>query len=69
MSRYSKIKVGDQAKFTHTITRHDIEKFVELSGDDNRIHVDEEFANKTSFKKPIAHGMLGASFISTVIGT
>jgi 3-oxoacyl-[acyl-carrier protein] reductase len=69
MSRYLKIKVGDTAKLTHTITQSDIEKFVELSGDDNRLHVDEEFANRTSLKKPVAHGMLGASFISTIIGT
>ena len=69
MSRYLKIKVGDTAKLTYTITQSDIEKFVELSGDDNRLHVDEEFANRTSLKKPVAHGMLGASFISTIIGT
>jgi 3-oxoacyl-[acyl-carrier protein] reductase len=69
MSRYLKINLGDTASITHTITNSDIQKFVELSGDDNRLHVDEEFANKTSFKKPIAHGMIGASFISTIIGT
>lgn len=69
MSRYSKIKLGDVAKIHHKITKADIEKFVDLSGDDNRLHVDEEFASKTTFKKPVAHGMLGASFISTIIGT
>lgn len=69
MSRYSKIKVGDSEKITHRITTDDINKFVELSGDDNKLHVDEEFAKKTSFKKPVAHGMIGASFISTIIGT
>jgi len=53
----------------HTISQKDIEKFVNLSGDNNRLHVDKEFASKTSFKKPVAHGMLGASFISTIIGT
>lgn len=69
MSRYSKINIGDTASITHTITKSDIQKFVELSGDDNRLHVDKEFANKTSFKKPVAHGMIGASFISAIIGT
>ncbi len=69
MGRYSKINVGDSAKIKHIITSKDIEKFVELSGDDNRLHVDKEFASKTSFKKPVAHGMIGASFISTIIGT
>ena len=69
MTRYSKIKEGDTAKITHIITSEDIQKFVNLSGDDNRLHVDREFANKTSFKKPVAHGMIGVSFISTIIGT
>jgi len=69
MTRYEKINIGDRAEIKHTITKQDIEKFVELSGDDNRLHVDKEFASKTSFKKPVAHGMIGVSFISTIIGT
>ena len=66
---YSEIKVGDTAEIKHTITHEDINKFVDLTGDDNKLHVDEVYASKTSFKKPVAHGILGASFISTIIGT
>ena len=69
MSRYSKLKIGDTAELHHTITAADFRKFVELCGDDNRLHIDDDFASKTPFKKPVAHGMLGASFISTLIGT
>ncbi len=69
MDKFDEIEVGQVAKITHTITLEDIEKFSELTGDDNRLHMDEAFASKTEFKKPIAHGMLGASFISTIIGT
>lgn len=69
MSRFDEIKVGDAAELEHTVTKQDIERFVELTGDDNRLHIDTEYAAKTSFKKPVAHGMLGASFISTIIGT
>lgn len=69
MSRYLKINVGDTAKIKHTITNEDLKKFVELSGDNNRLHIDKEFASRTHFKKPVAHGMIGASFISTIIGT
>ena len=69
MTRYSKVNVGDTAEIKHTITKTDIQKFVDLTGDNNQLHVDKEFAEKTSFKKPVAHGMLGASFISTIIGT
>lgn len=69
MANYEKIKVGDSAEIKHIVTNEDIKKFVELTGDDNRLHTDNEYAAETSFKKPVAHGMLGASFISTVIGT
>ena len=69
MKKYSEINVGDKETLSHTITKSDIEKFVQLTGDDNRLHVDEKFASTTQFKKPVVHGMLGASFISTIIGT
>ncbi len=69
MKKYSEINIGDKETLSHTITKSDIEKFVQLTGDDNRLHVDEKFASATQFKKPVVHGMLGASFISTIIGT
>lgn len=69
MSRFDDINLGDRAELVHIITAEDVEKFVDLTGDDNRIHVDREYASHTTFKKPVAHGMLGASFISTIIGT
>lgn len=69
MARFDEIFVGQVAELEHTVTEKDLEKFVELTGDDNRLHVDPSFAARTSFKKPVAHGMLGASFISTIIGT
>lgn len=69
MARFDEILVGQVAELEHVVTEKDLERFVELTGDDNRLHVDPTFAARTSFKKPVAHGMLGASFISTIIGT
>jgi 3-oxoacyl-[acyl-carrier protein] reductase len=69
MDRFDEIQVGDSAQIRHVITARDIEAFVELTGDDNKLHVDAEYASQTSFKQPVVHGMLGAAFISTVIGT
>ena len=69
MLDFSSIEVGDYSEIIHEITQDDIDKFVDLTGDDNKLHVDSEFAKKTAFKKPVVHGMLGASFISTIIGT
>jgi len=67
--KYDEILVGTKETLIHLITQLDIEKFVDLTGDDNKLHVDKEFAAKTSFKKPVVHGMISASFISTIIGT
>ncbi len=63
-----KFKSGDTAAVTKTITRQDIEQFAELSGDRNAIHLDEEYATGTRFRRCIAHGMLTSSLISNVIG-
>ena len=69
MSKFDDIKIGDKAVINHLITHSDVEKFVQLTGDDNKLHVDDKFASTTHFKKPVVHGMLSASFISTIIGT
>ena len=66
---YEDIAIGTKKSLVHSVSRQDIEKFVELTGDDNKLHVDEDYASNTSFKRPVVHGMLSASFISTIIGT
>ena len=63
-----KFTPGDTAAVTKTITQADIEKFAELSGDRNSIHLDENYAKGTRFHGCIAHGMLTSSLISNVIG-
>lgn len=63
------LAVGQSASFTKTVTEADIVRFAEVSGDNNPVHLDEAFAQTTMFKGRIAHGMLSAGFISTVIGT
>ncbi len=63
------LKVGDTASLTKTMTDADIRAFAELSGDRNPIHLDDEYAATTRFGRRIAHGMLAASLISTVLGT
>lgn len=63
-----KFIVGQSASVSKTITAEDVEAFAALSGDRNPIHFDEEYAAKTRFGQRIAHGMLSAGLISTVIG-
>ena len=50
-----------------TITEADIVLFAGVSGDNNAVHINEEFAATTRFKGRIAHGMLSASVISAAI--
>lgn len=66
---FEAINVGDERSLVKTITQDDVRKFVEMTGDDNPLHVDKAYAQSTPFKDIVVHGMLGASFLSTVIGT
>ena len=63
------LEVGMTATYSKTVTDADIVLFAGISGDSNPVHIDHEFAKDTMFKGRIAHGMLTASFISTVLGT
>jgi 3-hydroxybutyryl-CoA dehydratase len=63
------LKTGDWAEFTKTISEADVYLFAGVTGDLNPAHVDETYARTTFFKTRIAHGMLLAGLISTVIGT
>lgn len=66
---FEDLKVGMTATFAKTVTEADIVGFAGISGDFNPVHINEEFAKNTMFKGRIAHGMLGAAFISTLFGT
>ncbi|MCW9040018.1 MAG: MaoC family dehydratase [Rhodospirillales bacterium] len=66
---FEDMKEGMTDVFGKTITDADIVAFAGVSGDTNPVHLNDEFAIPTMFKSRIAHGMLSASFISTVVGT
>jgi len=62
------IKQGDIYTHEFSFTKEDVIKFAEVSGDKNPIHLDDEYAAKTIFKRRIVHGFLGASIFSKVFG-
>lgn len=66
---FEDLKVGQTSIYARTLTEADIVLFAGISGDTNPVHINELFASNTMFSGRIAHGMLTASFISTVIGT
>jgi 3-hydroxybutyryl-CoA dehydratase len=63
-----KIKMGDSAQISNTITDKTIKDFAEATGDFNPIHLDQTYAEKTYFKGRIAHGVLAVGYISSVLG-
>jgi acyl dehydratase/RimJ/RimL family protein N-acetyltransferase len=65
----SEIHIGMSSSYTRTVTNEDIQKFAEVTGDNNPVHLDHEYAKSTRFKSRIAHGLLTASFFSAIFGT
>lgn len=65
----SKIKLGDTYSEEIVFKQDNVIKFAECTGDNNPIHLDEEYAAKTPFGKPIVHGFLAGSVFSKVFGT
>lgn len=63
------IKIGMEVSYTQTITESDINSFASMSGDKNPIHLDEEYARQSRFKKRLAHGMMSSSYFSGLFGT
>jgi len=66
---YEDLQLGMTASFIKTITDTDIELFAAASGDNNAVHLDEDFARTTPFGGRVAHGMLTASFISAALAS
>lgn len=65
---YESLQVGDSFTFTRTITQADVQAFADVSGDDNPLHLDPEFAATTPFGKPIVHGVFLLGVVSKVLG-
>lgn len=58
MSQGRRIHVGEVVTAKRVLTQADFDRFAELSGDDNPIHVDPAFAATTRFGGTVSHGML-----------
>ena len=68
MKRIEDFEIGQHASFTKTFTEEDVQRFIEITGDVNPLHVDEAFAAATPFGRRVLHGMLTASIFSTMVG-
>ena len=68
-AKFEDLAVGQSGVYARTVTEADILAFAGVTGDFNPVHVNEELAAASMFGGRIAHGMLSAGFISTVLGT
>ncbi|HBT38683.1 MAG: MaoC domain protein dehydratase [Thermotoga sp. 50_1627] len=66
--KLSDVQIGQEYAVSFTISDEMVKTFAEITGDKNPVHLDEEYAKNTRFKKRICHGMLVASMISKVLG-
>jgi len=62
------IKPGEVYRETFSFTQEEVNSFAQITGDKNPIHLDAEYAATTVYKKPIIHGILGASILSKALG-
>jgi 3-hydroxybutyryl-CoA dehydratase len=63
------IEIGMTATYAQTITDSDIKSFAGISGDRNPVHMNDDFALNSRYKKRIAHGLMTASYFSALFGT
>ena len=66
--RISDISLGMNESFSVTITEEMMQKFFDITSDENPLHVNEEFARSRGFNNKVVYGMLTASMISTLGG-
>lgn len=63
------LKIGDSAQIEKVFTQEEVIAYAKISNDNNPIHFDPSYAETTSFKKPIVHGLLVASLFGGLLGT
>jgi 3-hydroxybutyryl-CoA dehydratase len=65
---FQKVEIGEKIpEMSFQITKKDINKYANASGDFNPLHIDEEFAKSTHFKGTIAHGLMTLAYVSQVM--
>lgn len=65
---FSQIQIGLEHSFEKTITSTMMDKFLDISGDNNPLHVDSDYAKEKGFEDKVVYGLLSSSFYSTLVG-
>ena len=62
---FDRVEIGRKQRLERTMSAADVDAFGHLSGDLNPLHMDEEFASRTPFKRRVVHGLLTGALVST----
>lgn len=65
---FSEIDIGLEHSFEKTVTSTMMDKFLDISGDNNPLHVDSKYAKEKGFEDRVVYGLLSSAFYSTLIG-
>ena len=65
----TKIRIGDTYSHKTRYTQEQVDNFALVTGDNNPIHINKEYAARTPFGKPIVHGFFAGAVFSKVFGT
>ena len=66
--KFSDLYIGLEHSFTKKIDKPMMDKFLEISGDYNPLHIDNEYSKKKKYSGKVVYGMLTSSFYSTLVG-
>jgi 3-hydroxybutyryl-CoA dehydratase len=66
---YGEIKISDTASMSLIADPETVNQYARLTGDLNPVHMDEDYAARSFFKKRVVHGLLAAGLIGAVLGT
>ncbi|WP_071870769.1 MaoC family dehydratase [Atopomonas hussainii] len=64
---YDQLDIGQRTELLRSVSERDVQLFAAVSGDNNPVHLDAEYAASTLFKEQIAHGMFSGALISAAI--
>lgn len=66
--KFSDLRIGLEESFNVTVDASKVDKFVDISGDINPLHINCDYAKEKGFDSRVVHGLLTSSFYSTLVG-
>lgn len=66
--KFTDLSVGQAAAFEVLVSNQDLDRFIELSGDNNPLHADRDFARARGFADRVVHGAYIAALVSRLVG-